>query len=389
MKRRLHTIAHLRSAARRRLPRLAFDFMDGGAGSERALARNCEAFAKIRMLPRALVGCETRRRAVTIFGEAYAQPFGVAPIGLANLIWPGADEALAAAAAKAQTPYVLSTAGTTSIETIAKIAPRAWFQLYVGRDQAIVDDLIARADVAGAPVLVVTVDVPAPGKRVRDLVNKFSLPLRLGPREAFDIASHPRWAMATWRAGAPRFANLERYGGEGASAQSLASLMAAQSSARLDWRLLGEIRARWPRRLVVKGLLHPDDAVRARAIGCDGVIVSNHGGRQLDSAPAPIEMLPAFRAALGADFTIGLDGGARCGEDIAKALALGADFVLLGRAFLYAVGALGPERGPSETIEIVADELDRAQAQLGCPAYEDLRRAQTMRAPFDDQGDHV
>lgn len=375
MKSSFHTVDQLRDGAQRRLPRFAFDFMDGGSGNEQALHRNRDAFSQVQLVPRTLVNCETRDRNLDILGQSFREPFGIAPIGLANLIWPGTDVALARAAAAAEIPYILSTAGTTSIEDIAAVSSRAWFQLYVGNDKAIVDGLISRADVAGIPVLVVTVDVPAPGKRVRDLSNRFSLPFRPTGRMALDLLRHPAWALAMARAGAPRFANLEPYSQGGASARSLASLMAEQTSSRLDWDVLREIRSRWPRKLVVKGILDPRDAVHAKELGVDGIIVSNHGGRQLESSPAPIAALPDIRVAVGNELTIAVDGGARSGEDIATALALGADFVLLGRAFLYGIAAMGPDRGVAETIRMLSGELDTAQVQLGCRTYQELRHA--------------
>ena len=378
-----HTVDQLREGARRRLPRFAFDFMDGGSGSELALKRNREAFARVELLPRALVNCESRNSFVDLLGQSFERPFGIAPIGLANLVWPGADQALARAAVQSKIPFVLSTAGTTSIEAISAVSSQAWFQLYVGRDQSIVEGLISRADAAGFPTLIVTVDVPAPGKRVRDLINRFSLPFRLNARMAFDLVRHPAWTVATARAGAPRFANLEQYSARSSSPQSLAALMADQTSARLDWRVLGEIRSRWPRKLVVKGLLHPKDAQQAKTLGVDGIIVSNHGGRQLESAPAPLAVLRELREAVGNDLPVILDGGIRSGEDIAKALALGADFVLLGRAFLYGVAALGPNRGAAETIRILSDELDLAQVQLGCRNYSELRQVQIWSTHSD------
>jgi len=378
-----HTVDQLREGARRRLPRFAFDFMDGGSGSELALKRNREAFARVELLPRALVNCESRNSFVDLLGQSFERPFGIAPIGLANLVWPGADQALARAAVQSKIPFVLSTAGTTSIEAISAVSSQAWFQLYVGRDQSIVEGLISRADAAGFPTLIVTVDVPAPGKRVRDLINRFSLPFRLNARMAFDLVRHPAWTVATARAGAPRFANLEQYSARSSSPQSLAALMADQTSARLDWRVLGEIRSRWPRKLVVKGLLHPKDAQQAKTLGVDGIIVSNHGGRQLESAPAPLAVLRELREAVGDDLPVILDGGIRSGEDIAKALALGADFVLLGRAFLYGVAALGPNRGAAETIRILSDELDLAQVQLGCRNYSELRQVQIWSTHSD------
>lgn len=364
-----------RRAARRRLPRFAFDFIDGGALGEQALARNRRALDDVRLVPHVLTGAVARDQATSFLGQDLAAPFGIAPIGMANLIAPGTDLALARAAARAGIAYTLSTAGTTALETIATAAPQSWFQLYVGRDPAITDDLVRRADEAGYPVLLVTADVPAPGKRLRDLHNRFTLPLRPSLRMGWDVARHPSWAWATATGGAPRFANLEPYSPPGSSTQSLAELMAAQSSARLDWDLLAGLRDRWPRSLVLKGILRPEDAQRARALGVDAVALSNHGGRQLDAAPAPVEMLPAIRAAVGPAFPLIMDGGVRSGEDIARCVALGANLVLLGRAFLYGVAACGIAHGPDAMIALLQDELDRTMAQLGCARIADIDAA--------------
>lgn len=363
---RHHSIEAMRTAARRRLPKFAFDFIDGGALGEAGLARNISAFDEVQLTPRVLTGCTVRDPGVELFGHRFSLPFGVAPIGLAGLAGPGVDEGLALAALEAGAPYALSTAGTTSIETIAKAAPGSWFQLYVGRDQPITDDLLLRAEAAGVGALIVTVDVPAPGKRVRDLVNGFGLPLKPTPAMAWDLMTHPVWSLDLALKGAPRFANLERYAERGAGAQSLAALMAAQSSARLDWRLLAEIREAWRGSLIVKGVMHPHDASRLAEMGVDGLVVSNHGGRQLDCAPAPIQALPAIRAAVGPDLPVLVDGGVRSGEDIARALVLGADMALLGRPFLFAAAARGALRGGRELFALLADELDRAMTQLGC-----------------------
>lgn len=365
----------MRAAARRRLPRFVFDFIDGGAHGENALTRNREALDAIRLAPRILAGNERRRTATTFLGCEIAAPFGIAPIGMANLVRPGTDVALARAAATAAIPYALSTAGTTAMEDIARTAPESWFQLYVGRDADIVDDLIRRADDAGFPALIVTADVPTPGKRVRDLVNDFALPLKPSPRLCLDLVRHPGWALRIATGGAPRFANLERYSPPGASTQSLAQLMAAQSSARLDWSLLARLRERWSRKLILKGVMRADDALRAAALGVDAIAISNHGGRQLDAAPAPIEVLPAIRAALGADMPLILDGGVRTGEDVARAVVLGADLVLLGRPFLYSIAALGLESGPAALISLLTDEFDRALGQLGAATPAELDRS--------------
>ena len=367
MARRFHTIEQLRRTAKARTPRFAFDFIDGGAGTEMGLAENEAGLRRVKLIPRVLTGCETRSTATQLFGRQYALPIALAPIGMAGVGWSGAERGMAQAAAAANVPYILSTAACLSIEDAASEAgENFWFQLYAGKDASMVDDLVDRADASGAQALILTVDVPVGGKRLRDLKNKFILPLRPSLAMAWDVVSHPQWSLATLQAGAPRFANMERYSEKGAKASSLAELMSAQSSARIDWTFLGELRKRWDRKLIVKGVMHPEDAKRIIDAGVDGVIVSNHGGRQLDASPAPIDMLPLVRAAVGPNATVMVDGGFRSGEDVAKALVLGADMVLLGRAFCYGVGALGPRKGPEEVIRIIREELDRAMALLGC-----------------------
>ena len=226
------------------------------------------------------------------------------------------------------------------------------------------DDLIDRAAAAGYEVLVVTVDVPRPGKRRRDLRNGFALPLKIGPRMIADLMTHPKWSLEVLRKGAPRFANLERYAPPGAGARSLAELMAGQSSGRLDWTLLAQLRERWQGRLVVKGIMAPEDAMRAREEGVDAVIVSNHGGRQLDSAPATLHALKQIREAVGPDYSLAVDGGIRTGEDILKSLFAGADFTFLGRPFLYAVAARGTN-GANDLFDMLRAELVNAMAQVG------------------------
>jgi len=367
----LHSIGEMREAARQRLPRMVFDYIDGGAGRERSVARNAASFEEVSLVPRVLAGAVDRSQSVELFGHTYSAPFGIAPLGLANVVRPGTDLALARAAGVAGVPYVLSTAASSTIESVAAVAPNSWFQLYVGRDAFIVDDLVSRAEAHGLPVLVVTADVPAPGKRVRDLVNGFTVPLRPSVRMAIDVMTHPRWSLSMTLGGTPCFANLQRYERRRASSQSLAAFMSAQCSARLDWDLLQQMRDRWPRTLVLKGILDPRDATRARGIGVDGLIVSNHGGRQIDSAPAPLEVLAQVRAAVGGVFPLLLDGGIRSGDDVIRALALGANAVLLGRGFLYAVAALGLS-GPGTLIGLLRDEVDRVLAQIGCRCIGDL-----------------
>jgi isopentenyl diphosphate isomerase/L-lactate dehydrogenase-like FMN-dependent dehydrogenase len=372
MARKLHSVDHFRTAAKARLPKFVFDYVDGGAGSESAVRRNVSALDEVRLTPRILNDCTTRNTACELFGHAYAAPFGVAPIGFQNLIWPGADLALAKAAAEMNLLYVLSTAGTAALETIAGLAPdNSWFQLYIGGDDEVAYDLVARANAAGYPVLVVTVDVPIGSKRIRDLVNGFIQPFSPQLRMGWQLASHPRWSLATLQAGVPRFANMERYIAPGTSTSGAASRVGRLSGGRLDWTMLKAIREKWPRKLVLKGIMHAGDARRAADAGVDGVIVSNHGGRQWAGVPGTIEVLPEVRQAVGRSCAVLFDGGIRSGDDICKAIALGADFVLLGRAAMYGVGAMGAEGGP-RTLRMIWDELDNAMAQLGCRTIAEL-----------------
>ncbi|ETA49998.1 alpha-hydroxy acid oxidase [Ponticoccus alexandrii] len=356
----------LRKQARRKLPRFAFDFVDGGAGDEAGLDRNEAAYRAQCLQPRVLINSDRalplKRR---FLGRDWALPFGIPPIGLAGIAWPEIDLLLAEAAEQAGIPYVASTPATVALERLRQRAPKsAWFQLYVGKSEEITADLLARAKAAGYRTLVVTADVPRPGRRLRDLRNGFALPLKPGPRLAFDLMRHPGWALRTARHGAPRFANLEPYAERGSSTQSLAQLMAGQSSGRLDWALLREIRDGWSGQIILKGVSAPQDAVKAAETGVDAVWVSNHGGRQLSSAPAPLDALPGIRRALPAGFPLAFDGGIRSGEDMIKALTAGADFVFAGRPFLYAIAALGPS-GASRLIAQFASELENTMAQIG------------------------
>jgi len=356
----------LRERARRRLPRFAFDYMDGGAGSEAALSRSIDAFRRAYLTPLVLVNSAAPAKLATTFlDKIWALPFGIAPLGLPGLVWPGADLALAQAAKARGIPYTCPTPATATLEEVGAIgSATAMFQLYVGSSLEITEDLIMRAERAEYTTLVVTADVPRPGKRLRDLRNGFSLPLRFGARTIWDLARHPRWSLATLRHGAPRLANLAPYAAPGAGARTLAEVMAAQSSGRLDWDVFAAIRDRWRGKLVLKGVLDPEDAVRAVAAGADAIQVSSHGGRQLDSAPAPLDALARIRAALPAGFPVAFDGGVRSGEDILKALEAGADFVFVGRPFLYGLGALGTD-GPIAVLDMLANELEAALALTG------------------------
>ncbi len=378
---RLHTVECLRKAARANLPRMVFDFVDGGSGSESALRRNRTALEDVRLLPRALVDVRDAGIEAQVFGRTYAAPIGVAPMGLCNLVAPGADEALAAAAREANVPYCLSTAATTPIETIAKRAGGSlWFQLYPTSEDRVTFDLLKRAEAVGVEILLVTVDIQTSSKRVRDLMNGLTLPMRPGLKTLADLARRPRWLAANLRHGAPRFEMLSAYFPEGPKGLSHAATTAKLlASGRLDWTTVAKLREAWRGKLLLKGVLDPLDAVRAADAGVDGLVVSNHGGRQLDAAPASIEMLPEIRAAVGARLSLLIDSGFRSGEDIVRALALGADMVLLGRPFLYGVGALGTRAGPAKTLSILMSEIRTNLMLLGCRNVAESRDGRVWR----------
>ena len=323
---RLQCSEDARQAARRRLPRMAFDFIDGGAGEERASRRNREALARIELMPRVLVNVEARRTACDLLGRGWNLPFGIAPMGMCNLAWPGADRAFGDAARDHSIPHCLSTAASTALEDgRARAGDSAWFQLYVSAPET-GWDLVRRTRDAGYEHLVLTVDTPVLSRRRRELGRGFKVPFRLGPSQVLDFALHPRWSLATLMHGVPEFAN-NRLGTGGLSR----AFDRSRGRGGADWAFLDELRDRWPHRLIVKGVLSAADAVRIRDAGADAVYVSNHGGRQLDSAPAAIDALPGIRRSVGPDYPLLFDSGLRDGEDIVKAYALGASFVMLGR----------------------------------------------------------
>lgn len=359
-------IEDLRQLARRRIARIVFDYIDGGVEDEAGLLRNREAFSRWRLVPHYLQDISRRQQTASLFGRDYASPFGIAPTGLAAFVHPGADLLLAQAAAEANVPFIMSGAATASIEQVMAVAPRhAWFQLYVSRETAVTEDLIRRAAAAGVETLVLTVDVPVHSKRERDWRNGFVPPVKPSMSCVLDMLCHPRWLAGLLRHGLPRFENWAPYAGDKASARDIAAYFTSQIPFTQTWFDLERIRRVWAGKLVLKGVLAPTDALRALDCGVDGVIVSNHGGRQLDCAPAPLEMLPAIRAAVAGQMTVMLDGGIRRGSDILKAWALGADFTFVGRPALYGVAADGLP-GAQRALQILQQEIDLTLAQLGC-----------------------
>ena len=356
---KIFSASDARKYAKRRLPRMIFDFIDGSAGEERACALNVEMIEALRMLPRVLVNVENRNHQKALFDQTWNLPFGIAPMGMCNLTWPGADAMLARAARQYGIPLVLSTMASSSIETTAERAgEHAWFQLYVGQSEEVAYHLIERAETVGYTNLILTVDVPSIGSRPREERNGFQSPFRIGPKQFLDFALHPRWSLTTLKTGLPKLANVNVAGGK--------QFKRNEARGLVDWDFLARLRERWPGKLIVKGVLGCEDSVRIRDAGVDAVYVSNHGGRQLDSAPAAIQMLPQIRAAVGPDYPLLFDSGVRNGEAVIKALALGADFVFIGRPFLYAIGADG-YAGLQQMIELIRSQIDISLAQLGCP----------------------
>src|SRR6266851_4162943 len=366
-------IDDLRKMAKRRLPRIAYDFIEGGVEDELGIARNEAVYDRERLVPHYLVDVSKRDQSADLFDRKYASPFGVSATGLAALFRPGADLMLAEAAAAANIPFMMSGMSTASIEAAARVAPtHSWYQLYVARKRAITLDQIKRVSDAGFGTLVVTVDVPTPSKRERNLRNGFGLPPRLSPALVLDALRHPGWLADYLRHGMPRFDNWVQYARPDSGTHSINTFASGQvPDQTTTWKDLEEFRKLWQRHLVVKGILHRADAIRAAELGVDGIIVSNHGGRQLDQAPAALEVLPGINAAVGDKVTLMIDGGVRRGADVIMAMCHGARFVFVGRATLYGAAA-GGVAGVQRAISILREEIDLTLAQIGCPNAREL-----------------
>jgi isopentenyl diphosphate isomerase/L-lactate dehydrogenase-like FMN-dependent dehydrogenase len=375
---RAASIEDLRRLARRRIPRFAFDLVDGGAESERNLRRNAAAFEEVELTPRYMQDVSAIDMRAEVLGQRFDAPFGMAPIGMLNAFWPDADITLARLCKRRNIPYVASSAASTSLERLARAADgNGWFQLYVSSDPDVTEGLVARAEAADYPVMMVTADVPAAGKRDRDIRNQLSVPFKFTPEVVLQCALNPRWALSSLAAGTPNVAN---YADLLKSATSYADVQKTLITPGFAWEDLKRLRQRWKGKLLVKGILHAEDASACAEIGCDGIVVSNHGGRQVSFGPPTIEALPPIAQAVGGRMAIVLDSGIRRGADILRARALGADFTLAGRALAYGVGAGGRD-GAQRAADILTLELERALGQLGVPAFARVGPAQLTRAP--------
>jgi isopentenyl diphosphate isomerase/L-lactate dehydrogenase-like FMN-dependent dehydrogenase len=363
---RAASIADLRRIAKRRIPRFAFDLVDGGAESERNLRRNVDAFKEVQLTPRYMIDVSKINTRASLFGQSFDMPFGMAPIGMLNAFWPDADLILARLCARENIPYVASSAASTTLERLAEAAEgNGWFQLYVSGDDTVTESLIARAEAAAYPVMMVTADVPAAGKRDRDIRNQLSVPFKITPEVLLQLIANPIWTLASLRHGKPNIAN---YADLLQSATSYADVQKTLITPGFTWEHLKRLRDRWHGQLLVKGILHPEDALTCAEMGCDGIVVSNHGGRQVAFGPPTVEALPRIAQALDGRIRIILDSGVRRGADVLRARALGADFVLAGRALAFGVGA-GGTAGAQRAMEILKLELIRAMGQLGATSY--------------------
>ncbi len=373
----LLTIEDLRRLSRRRLPRAVFDFIDGGAEDELTLRRNREAFDRVALVPRVLVDVHEVSLATTLLGQRLALPLVLGPTGLCGMATSRGEIAAAAAAVDAGIPFTAACMSSVTLEEIAAEAPGGhWFQLHVLRDRELTEALVERAAAAGYGTLVVTVDCPIPGQRERDRRNGLtSIPPPITVRNALDTLRRPRWLIGMARGPRLTFANFASPGGLGQL--GLAAFLHDIFDPTPTWKDLDWLRSLWKGQLVLKGIMSADDARRAAAHGADAVVVSNHGGRQLDSAPASLDALPEIAAAVGGELEVLLDGGIRRGTDMAKALALGARACLVGRAYVYGL-AVGRQEGVAQAIAILSGELRRAMGLMGCTTVADLRRGCVM-----------
>ena len=336
---------------------MVFDFVEGGAGLELAVARNQNRFDEILLQPRVLEDVSKRSLETSFLNYSFDVPFGIAPMGMCNLVHHNADKIMCEVARTKNLPYCVSSASSTNLETVRNdTGVNSWFQLYMGNSLEHYMSLINRAKNAGYQTLVLTVDVPQVSRRTRDLRNGFKVPFKIGVRQFIDFAMHPSWSVSKILHGTPRPENYDGY--EGVKFDRYAS------RAGLNWELLSQLRDTWKGNLIVKGVTSPSDAQKIVSYGVDAIYVSNHGGRQLDSVPAAIDLLPTIRDMVGVEFPIVFDSGIRGGEDVVKALALGADFVMLGRPVLHAIGADG-KRGLTSLFDAISEDISVGLAQLG------------------------
>jgi L-lactate dehydrogenase (cytochrome) len=369
---RYPAIEDLKKKAQRRIPKFAFEYLDGGCNEDVNLHKNTDEIRQVELLPEYLRAHKGSDIKTDLFGHTYDAPFGIAPVGLQGLIWPNSPEILAKAAFEHNIPFILSTVSTSNIERISEITEgRAWFQLYHPAENSLRDKIIKRAEAAHCPVLVILSDVPTFGYRPRDIRNGLAMPPRMTLSNIFQIMGKPNWAIQTLIHGQPTFQILKPYMPKNMNMQKLGAFMDTTFSGRLNEEKIAPIRDMWKGKLVLKGVANEVDVEKAIQLGLDGVIVSNHGGRQLDAGQSSIKALERIAMKYGDKTKVMMDSGVRSGPDIARTLASGAQFTFLGRTFMYGAAALGANGG-NHTIAILKTQLQQVMEQICCEKIEDF-----------------
>ena len=367
------SVSDLRKRAKFKMPKFAFDYLDGGCNDDINLNKNRTDIQKIELMPNYLSDFDESLMKTELFGHTYDAPFGIAPIGLQGLMWPNSPEILAKAAMEHNIPFILSTVTTSSIETIAEITEgKSWFQLYHPADEKIKNDLLDRAENAGISVLVILADVPTFGFRPRDIKNGLSMPPKMNLNNIIEVIKNPEWTLKTLLYGKPAFKTMMPYIPKGLNLQKLGEFMDITFSGRLNEERIASIRSKWKGTLIIKGIVGEQDAEKAIRLGADGLIISNHGGRQLDAGQSSIVSMTDLAKKYKNQIKIMVDSGLQSGPDIARAMASGAEFTFMGRSFMYGVGALGNEGG-NHTISLIKKELLQVMEQLCCEKTSDFK----------------
>ena len=375
---KIHTIDDAIKLSKKRLPKLVFDFIDGSSGDDKLAEINSSALDQIRLEPKVFKNVENRTLKKTILDFNFDLPFGFAPMGMTNLSWPEADKMFAKESVYNNIPTCVSMASSTTLENMYEYSEgRSWMQIYIFQDEEFIMELLDRAKNIGYKVLILTVDVPILSRRARDDRNGFGYPFKIGPKQFLDFALHPRWSLTTLLKGAPRPMNYVT------SSSGNQIFRRKESRGATDWNTLKRIRNAWKGKLIIKGIMNSEDAIKIKDSGADAIQVSNHGGRQLDSATAAINALPNIRNKIGNDFPIIFDSGIRSGSDILRALAFGANFVMLGRPLMYAVGADGA-RGLRRIINLIKEELSTNLGLVGLTNINDVNHKIIAEKYFKD-----
>ncbi len=373
MDNRYPSVEDLRKLAKKRIPKFAFEYLDGGCNEDVNIKKNTERIRKIELKPEYLIDYKTTNLKTELFGKKYDAPFGISPIGLQGLMWPKSPEILAKAAFDNNIPFILSTVTTSSIETISEITEgNAWFQLYHPAEEKVTVDILKRAENAGCPVLVILADVPSFGYRPRDIRNGLSMPPKMSIKNIIEAIKRPQWLMQTLKNGQPNFEILKPYMPKNLNLNQLAKFMDVTFSGRLDEEKIKKIRDNWKGKLVIKGVESIHDVEKACNIGLDGIIVSNHGGRQVDVGQATIDSMNSIIPKYKNKIKIMMDSGIRGGADVARVMSCGADFCFLGRTFMYGVSALG-KKGGTHTITMLKKQLTQIMEQFSCGEISDFQ----------------